>query len=282
MTAGFLTFLEENDRIGMIIFLGRMKMIEVKNLTKVYKLSKKQMLDAKTKTKTKVAVSDVSFTAKEGEVLGLLGPNGAGKSTTLRCIATFLKPTQGEIKVQGFDTVKDGIGVRTKIGFLTNDIKLDPMFTPKYLFDFFAKLHGLEQETIDKRRKELFDYFGITEFEEKKISELSTGMKQKASIAVSLAHDPEVVIFDEPTSGLDIVTARAVTDYLLELKKQGKLIIISTHIMSEAEKLCDRICIIIYGKKVLEGTLEEILKETKQENLEDAFFELYKLHGKED
>ena len=282
MTAGFLTFLEENDRIGMIIFLGRMKMIEVKNLTKVYKLSKKQMLDAKTKTKTKVAVSDVSFTAKEGEVLGLLGPNGAGKSTTLRCIATFLKPTPGEIKVQGFDTVKDGIGVRTKIGFLTNDIKLDPMFTPKYLFDFFAKLHGLEQETIDKRRKELFDYFGITEFEEKKISELSTGMKQKASIAVSLAHDPEVVIFDEPTSGLDIVTARAVTDYLLELKKQGKLIIISTHIMSEAEKLCDRICIIIYGKKVLEGTLEEILKETKQENLEDAFFELYKLHGKED
>ena len=135
---------------------------------------------------------------------------------------------------------------------------------------------------IDSRRQELFDYFGIREFEDKKIEELSTGMKQKAAIAVSLVHDPEIVIFDEPTSGLDIITARSVTDYLKKLKEQGKLVIISTHIMSEAEKLCDRIAVIIGGQKVCEGTLKEILQSTDTKDLEDAFFELYKNNSKED
>lgn len=254
-------------------------MIEVTHLTKIYKLSKKQMQGQKTKATTKVAVDDVSFTAREGEILGLLGPNGAGKTTTLRCIATFLKPTKGEVQVGPFDTVKKPLEVRSQIGFLTNDIKLDPQFSAKYLFRFFGRMHGLDDETIEKRRNELFDYFGIKEFENKKIAELSTGMKQKASIAVSLAHDPEVIIFDEPTNGLDIVTARAVTDYLQHLRDQGKLVIISTHIMSEAQKLCDRIAIIINGRKVCEGSLEEILSQTHTQDLEDAFFELYKVHG---
>ncbi len=257
-------------------------MIQVENLTKVYKLSKRQMQKEKTKNSTKVAVHNVSFCAKEGEIFGLLGPNGAGKSTTLRCIATFLKPTEGKITVDGFDTVDKDIEVRTKIGFLTNDIKLDPQFSAKYLFSFFGRMHGMDDGAIEKRRNELFSYFGISEFQDKKIGELSTGMKQKASIAVSLVHDPQVIIFDEPTNGLDIVTARAVTDYLKMMRDNGKLVIISTHIMSEAQKMCDRIGIIINGEKVIEGTLEEILKDTASEDLEDAFFELYKRNVKEE
>ncbi|MDI9510206.1 MAG: ATP-binding cassette domain-containing protein [Clostridiales bacterium] len=256
-------------------------MIEIKELTKIYKLTKKQMMERKTKKNMMKAVDNISLIASPGEIYGLLGPNGAGKTTALRCIATLLKPTQGSITVGGYDTVKESKNVRKKIGFLTNEIKLDPQFSPKYMLNFFGKLHGLDDETIEKRREELFEYFEIKGFENKKIDELSSGMKQKASIAVSLVHDPEIVIFDEPTTGLDIVTARNVTDYLKLLRDKGKTVIISTHIMTEAEKLCDRIGIIIKGNLVLEGSLDEIIKETNSNDLEDAFFELYKIHNKE-
>lgn len=257
-------------------------MIEIENLTKVYKLSKRQMAKRKTKKNSKVAVQQVSLKAEKGEIYGLLGPNGAGKTTTLRCIATLLQPTEGNILVCGHDTVRESEAVRKCIGFLTTDIKLDPQFSPKYMFYFFGRLHGLSDAEIEARKEELFSYFGITEFENKKIEELSTGMRQKAAIAVSLVHDPEVVIFDEPTNGLDIVTARGVTDYLKKLKAEGKLVLISTHIMTEAEKLCDRIGIIIDGQKVMDGTVSEILQATGGEDLEDAFFYLYKQYSKED
>lgn len=251
-------------------------MVEVKDLTKVYKLSKRQMAKLKTKENTKIAVNHVSFTANEGEIFCLLGPNGAGKTTTLRCIATLLNPTEGAVTVEGFDTAKQGKDVRANIAFLTNEVKLDPNFTPDYLFSFFGKLRGLTEKQIKARKQELFDYFDITDFKDKKISELSTGMKQKASIAVSLIHDPKVIIFDEPTNGLDIITARAVTDYLKLLKEQGKVVIVSTHIMSEAQKLGDRMAMIIDGKCAFSGLLSEVLAQTGAEDLEDAFFEIYK------
>lgn len=257
-------------------------MIEINNITKIYKLSSKQMKKLKTKKNMKVAVNGISFKAENGEILGLLGPNGAGKTTTLRCLATLLKPTDGNITVNGFDTVKEPEKVRGSIGFLTNEIKLDPQFSAKYLFNFFGKLHNVPEDVLEERRKELFGYFGIDEFEDKKLDELSTGMKQKAAIAVCLVHDPDIVIFDEPTSGLDIITARAVTDLLLDLKKRGKLVIISTHIMSEAEKLADRLVVIIDGKKTAEGTLEDIYASTGTDNLEDAFFTLYRDNHEED
>ena len=257
-------------------------MIEINNLTKIYRLGSRQMRKEKVTTSTRVAVSDVSLRADKGEIFGLLGSNGAGKTTTLRCIATLLKPTEGTVLVDGFDTVKDADKVRKKIGFLTNDIKLDPQFSVDYLFDFFGKLHDMKEKDIRTRKSELFSYFGIEEFKTKKIEELSTGMKQKAAIAVSLAHDPDIIIFDEPTSGLDIITARLVTDYLKKLRDDGKLIIISTHIMTEAEALCDRVAIIIDGKKICENTIPEILKEYNVNNLEDAFFEMYKINHKED
>lgn len=251
-------------------------MIKIDNLTKIYKLTKRQMQEQKTKKNMKIAVEQVSFQANDGEIFGLLGPNGAGKTTTLRCIATLLKPTQGNIEVNGYDVVEQGNEVRSEIAFLTNEVKLDEHFSARYLFYFFGRLRGMEEKQIDARREELFTYFGITEFQDKKLEELSTGMKQKVSIAVSLVHDPRVIIFDEPTNGLDIITARAVTDYLRELRKKGKLVLVSTHIMSEAQRLCDRLAMIIDGRCVFEGSLQEALDENHTTDLEDAFFEIYK------
>ncbi|MBP5178939.1 MAG: ATP-binding cassette domain-containing protein [Lachnospiraceae bacterium] len=256
-------------------------MIQINGLTKIYKLNAKKMQELKTKENTKVAVNNVSLEAKPGEIFGLLGPNGAGKTTTLRCVATLLKPTKGDIKVCGFDTKKEGQKVRDSIAFLTNEIKLDPNFSADYMFKFFGHLHGMKDEQIIARQEELFGVFGIKDFKNKKIEELSTGMKQKSAIAVSLVHDPKVVIFDEPTSGLDIVTARSVTDYLKYLRDQGKTVIVSTHIMSDAEKLSDRIGVIIGGQKVEEGTLSEILAKNEATDLEDAFFKLYSKYNPE-
>lgn len=257
-------------------------MIQIQNLTKIYRLSKKQQKEMKTKDTIKKAVDSLSLNIEPGEIFGLLGTNGAGKTTTLRCLATLLKPTEGVISVDSLDVVRDAQKVREKISFLTNEIKMDPYFTADYLFSFFGRLHNMENAAIESRKKELFDYFGISDFKDKKVEELSTGMKQKVSIAVSLVHDPEIVIFDEPTNGLDIITARAVLDYLRMLKEQGKTVIVSTHVMSEAQKLCDRIAIIIDGRLVASGTLEELENLTNTQDLEDAFFELYKKHEKGD
>ena len=272
-----MILLTRKDRIKEDNFL-----IEIKNLTKIYKLSKRQMKKMKTTATTKTAVDNVSLCAREGEIFGLLGPNGAGKTTTLRCIATLLKPTEGNIYVNGYDVSKEPDKVRGVLGFLTNEIKLDEQFSVDYLFDFFGKLHNVEPKVLSERKEKLFSYFGIGEFRNKKIGELSTGMKQKAAIAVSLVHDPSIVIFDEPTSGLDIVASRLVLDYLRKLREEGKLVIISTHIMSEAEKICDRVGIIIDGQKVCESTLKEIYENYQVDNLEDAFFEMYKLNHRED
>lgn len=257
-------------------------MLEVRNFTKIYKLSKKQMKEMRTDEKNKIAAHQINFTAKQGEIFGLLGPNGAGKTTTLRSVATLLVPTEGEIYVGGHNVVKEPDKVRSMIGFLTNEIKMDEHFTAEYIFEFFGKLHKMSKDQIERRKNELFSYFRIDAYKDKKIQELSTGMKQKLSIAVCLVHDPEVIIFDEPTNGLDIITAKAVTDYLTELKSQGKTIIISTHIMSVAEKLCDRMAIIIDGKKVEDGTLSEVLERWQSKDLEDAFFKMYVSTGKDE
>lgn len=256
-------------------------MIQVNNFTKIYKLNKKQMAEQRTKSNISKAVDNISFNAEKGQIFGLLGPNGAGKTTTLRSIATLIKPTEGTILVDGYNVAKDSMEVRRKIGFLTNELKMDSHFTPKYLMSFFGSLYGLSKEKIDNRIDELFSLFGIYPFANKKVGDLSTGMKQKLSIAVSLIHDPQVIVFDEPTNGLDIITAKAVTDYLKTLKEQGKLVVVSTHIMTVASKLCDKIGIIINGKIVAEGTIDTVLKNTNTFDLEDAFFQLYKNNIKE-
>jgi len=250
-------------------------MVKVENLKKVYKLSKKQKLKKGISKGTLEAVKNISFEARNGEIFGLLGPNGAGKTTTLRCISTLINPTEGSINVGGYDVEEDAFKVRERIALLTNDLKLDGNFTPKYTMQYIGSLYGLTKEEIDERRKELFAYFNIDSYQDMKISELSQGMKQKLSIAVSLVHNPEVIIFDEPTNGLDVVTAKAVTDYLVKLREANKTIIISTHIMNVAAKLCDRIAIILEGEICINDNLENILVETKSNDLEEAFFNLY-------
>ena len=162
-------------------------MIEIKNLTKTYKLNKKQMKESRTTNPIKTAVNDLTLTARKGEIYGLLGPNGAGKTTTLRCISTIIRPTKGEIYVDGHEVRKEPEKVRESIGFLTSEIKLDEQFDVDYMFDFFGKLHNISGERLKKRKEELFTYFGIKEFAHKKIKELSTGMKQKAAIARGMA-----------------------------------------------------------------------------------------------
>lgn len=246
----------------------------VKNLSKTFKLSKKQMKIDNTNESKKIAVDNISFTTYEGEIFGLLGPNGAGKTTTLRCISTLIKPDSGNITVNGYD-IKDEINVKRNICFLTNELKLEEQMTPSYAFEYYAKFYGLSSEVIKLRKEELFTKFGIDKFAEVKYSDLSTGMKQKTSIVVSLVNDPDIIIFDEPTNGLDVLTAKLVTDYLLELKNKGKSIIISTHIFNLVEKICDRVGIIINGKMLLNDTLDNVLKQSDSNDLEDVFFNLY-------
>ena len=249
------------------------EILKVENLTKTFKLSKRQQKIEKTNSKFKIAVDKLSFSAYRGEIFGLLGPNGAGKTTTLRMLATLIKPDSGDAFIDGKSIISNEEDVRRRIGFLTSELKLEDFFTPNYLFNFFGELYGMDKAAIENRKKYLFSRFGIDTFAEVKFSNLSTGMKQKVSLVVSIVHDPEFIIFDEPTNGLDVLTAKVVTDFLSELKCDGKTIILSTHIFSLIEKLCDRVGIIIGGKLVRLDTLQNL---TRERSLEDNFFELYR------
>lgn len=246
--------------------------IQADKLCKSYKLSKKQQKIDKTSQTHKVAVNDLSFEVERGEIYGLLGANGAGKTTTLRMLAGLISPDSGDALINGISVVDNPEKVRAHIGFLTSELKLEDVFSPDYLFDFFTSLHKMNPDTTATRKKELFARFGIDEFAETKVGDLSTGMKQKVSLAIAIAHDPSIVIFDEPTNGLDVITAKTVTDFLLDLRNDGKTVILSTHIFSLVEKVCDRVGIIMDGHMELTGTLTDI---TKDASLEDVFFDLY-------
>ncbi|MDO5330266.1 MAG: ABC transporter ATP-binding protein [Bacillota bacterium] len=246
--------------------------LSTENIRKSFKLNKRQMAAKKLSEPTLVAVNGLNITLRPGEIYGLLGPNGAGKTTALRMIASLIKPEDGKILYGGEDVYKDLNAYRKKVAFLTSELKLDDFFTPSYTFTYMARLYGLEESEIENRKASLFEKFGVNEFAESKISELSTGMKQKASLAISLCHDPDIIIFDEPTNGLDIIASSDVESFLLDLKKEGKIILLSTHIFSLVEKLCDRVGIILDGKLRLEGELKELCQ---GKNLEQLFFETY-------
>ena len=247
--------------------------VRAEGLRKTFTLSQKQQKLEKTAEKRKVAVDGLSFSAYRGEIYGLLGPNGAGKTTTLRILSTLIRPDEGDAFGGGCSVLREGEKVRDKIGFMTSELKLEGFFTPSYLFDFFGAMHGVGKDALAARKQELFSRFGIDRFAEVKVSDLSTGMLQKVSLVVAIVHDPEVVIFDEPTNGLDVLTAKVVTDFLIELKNMGKSILLSTHIFSLVEKLCDRVGVIIDGRMAAEGTLEELCGGC---SLEDKFFEIYR------
>lgn len=249
------------------------EILRVEEVSKTFTLSRKQQKIEGTTLNRKVAVDHLSFSSRRGEIFGLLGPNGAGKTTTLRMLATLIHPDTGDAFIDGYSVLQQPDEVRSRIGFLSSELKLEDFFTPNYLYDFFSELHGVAPQTAQERKQRFFHQFGIDKFAEVKVANLSTGMKQKLSIVISLVHDPEVIIFDEPTNGLDVLTARTVTDYLLSLREEGKTIILSTHIFSLVEKLCDRVGVIINGKMVCCDTLPRVCDGM---SLEDRFFELYK------
>ena len=237
-------------------------MIEAENLCKNFHDKKRGEIHA---------VSGVSFHCKPGEIYGLLGANGAGKTTTLRMLATILEPSDGTARVAGFDVVKDAQKVRANVGFLSTATALYGRLSAQEMVEYFARLYGLDEETIRRREDELFARLEMNEYRDRRCDKLSTGMKQKVSIARTLMHDPPVMIFDEPTLGLDVMAARTIVAFIRECRTNGKTVIFSTHVMSEVEKLCDRIGIIHGGELLAEGTLADLRRQYGNESLEDIF-----------
>jgi sodium transport system ATP-binding protein len=247
-------------------------MIEARSLTKVY---------ADLHRGPFVALDDLSFTAASGEIYGLLGPNGAGKTTALRMLSTVLSPTSGTAIVNGFDIVTQPALVRRHIGFISANTAVYDRMTAWEMVEYFGRLHGMDDQLLRERMELLFDRLQMQELRDVLGGKMSTGMKQKASIARAIVHDPPVLIFDEATNGLDVLVARALLDAVAELREQGKCIVFSTHIMREAERLCDHIAIVHHGRMLAEGTIEELRDRYGQPDLEELFFELIRRQEKE-
>lgn len=237
-------------------------MIEAQELTKIFRDRKRGEIHA---------VDGVSFRCQPGQIYGLLGANGAGKTTALRMLATILQPTHGTARVAGFDINEQPEQVRARVGFLSTATALYGRLTARETVDYFGRLNGLSGEALRRRAEELFELLDIGEFADRRCDKLSTGMKQKVSIARTLVHDPLVMIFDEPTVGLDVMTARTIVGFIRDCRARGKTVIFSTHVMSEAEKLCDTIGIIHDGQLLREGTLAELQQRSGLSDLEEIF-----------
>lgn len=221
-----------------------------------------------------LALDDVSFAVSPGEVFGLLGPNGAGKTTCLRILVTLLAPDSGRVEVGGFDTQVDPESVKRLIGFQTGDTRLYERLTPVEFLRYFGKLHGLEQGVMEHRIDALIEELDIGDYQKRLCGALSTGQQQRVSLARALLHDPHVLVLDEPTSGLDIVSAQTIIRLLQRQAARGKAIVFSTHIMAEAELVCDRIGVLNEGRLALVGTLDELLEHTGQRTLLMAFLDV--------
>ena len=207
-----------------------------------------------------VALDGVRFNVGPGEVFGLLGPNGAGKTTCLRILSTILTPTAGTASIDGRDIVDDPDGVRARIGFLSGSTGLYDRMTARETVEYFGRLYGLDEDRLSASVERIFNTLSMNDFADTLNGRLSTGMRQKVSIARALVHDPPVLIFDEPTTGLDVLVARAVLDTVARLRDEGKCIIYSTHIMREVERLCDRLAIIHRGRILATGLQRDLLE----------------------
>jgi sodium transport system ATP-binding protein len=240
-------------------------MIEVSELTKTFR----------DKSRGERAVVDhISFEVRDGEIFGLLGPNGAGKTTTLRMLATLLKPTSGRAVVAGHDVTTDSAAVRRMIGFLSGDMGLYHRLTPREILRVFGRLNGLGEERLRQRIEEIIAMLEMRDFADTKVDQLSTGMRQRAAVARTLLHDPPILILDEPTSGLDVPTARVIEEFILQARRSSKCILYSTHVMEEAEFLCDRIAVINEGRIRITGTMSELKAVTGRERLREIFLDL--------
>lgn len=236
-------------------------MLAIKNISKEFK-------DIK-------AVDNLSFHVSEGEIVGLLGENGAGKTTTLRMISTMLKPTKGTIEVNGYDVIREPSKVRGEIGILFGgDVGLYDRLSARENIEYFGRLYGMTQKKINKKMEELIKDLGMEEYIDRKAGKFSRGMKQKVSIARSIIHSPKVMLFDEPSTGLDVSATRIIHEFILKCKNENKIILLSSHSMTEVEKLCDRIIIIQKGRLIEEGTIEQLKKKYDNYNLEEVFIKL--------
>jgi sodium transport system ATP-binding protein len=244
-------------------------MIEVDQLTKHYADLRRGQI---------VAVDAVSFRAEPGQIYGLLGPNGAGKTTALRMLSTLLQPTSGTATIDGYDLLAQPDEVRRRIGFMSANTAVYDRMTGWEMVQYFGRLHGIADDELTPRMEVLFDRLKMNDTRELLGAKMSTGMKQKVSIARAIVHDPPVLIFDEATVGLDVLVARALLNTVAELRDQGKCILFSTHIMREVEKLCDRVGIIHRGHMLAEGTVDGLRAEYREDDLEELFFQLISQH----
>lgn len=226
-------------------------------------------------------VRDVSFEVKPGEIYGLLGPNGAGKTTCLRILSTVLKATSGRATVARYDVNEEPEQVRRHIGFMSGNTGIYDRMTAWEFVEYYGRLYGIPEDELQARLHHIFEQLQMQEFRDRLGSKMSTGMKQKVSIARTIVHDPPVLIYDEPTSGLDVLVARNLLKTIESLREQGKTIIFSTHIMREVEKLCDRIAIIHRGSILAEGTIEELEQAHGEQDMEELFFRLISEHDQE-
>ena len=237
-------------------------MIEARSLTKTFKDKKRGVFRA---------VDDVSFRCEPGRIHGLLGANGAGKTTTLRILATLLAPSAGTATVAGHDVVRDPQNVRENVGFLSTATALYGRLTAREMVEYFGRLHHIGESLLEERIDSIFTRLDMHGFSDRRCDKLSTGMKQKVSIARTLVHDPAVMIFDEPTLGLDVMSARSIVGFIRDCRTLGKTVLFSSHVMSEVEKLCDFVGIIHEGRLLAEGTPAGLKERHGVEDLEEVF-----------
>lgn len=220
------------------------------------------------------AVDGISFDCPEGEITGLLGPNGAGKTTTLRMLSTVLRPSSGSATIAGYDAAAQPDEVRARIGYMSASTQLYDRMTAWETVEFFGGLYDLRGDRLAERMEAVFDWLQMNDFREVLVAKMSTGMRQKVSIARTVVHDPPVLIFDEPTSNLDILVARTLLEKILELRDRGKTILFSTHAMSTVERICRNVVIIHRGRILARGIIPELLEEHRQPSVEDLLFSL--------
>jgi sodium transport system ATP-binding protein len=240
-------------------------MVEVEGLTKIFVDRKRGEVRA---------VDAVSFRARPGEVLGVLGINGAGKTTMMRMLATLLSPTSGTARIAGFDIRTHSTEVRRHTGFLSSTTALYGRLTPREMLRYFGSLHGFSGRELGVRVDKVMDVLRLDDFADRLCDRLSTGQKQRVSLARTLLHEPTVLMLDEPTAGLDVVASHAIVSYILDCRGEGKTILFSSHIMSEVERICDRVVVVHQGEIVAEGELEELRSGTGEAALEAAFLNL--------
>jgi sodium transport system ATP-binding protein len=254
-------------------------MLEVRRLSKSFPVPRsrggqRHDLDPRERVGLFHALLPLSFVAERGAIVGVLGPNGAGKTTLLRLLSTALRPSSGTALIDGHDVVRQPREVRRRLGFLSGTTGVYERLTPREVITYHGRLHGMQGAALERALGELLERLDMLAYADRRCLQLSAGMKQKVSIARTLVHDPDLVVLDEPTTGLDVAAARTILELISECKRRGKTVLLSTHRMSEVERLCDRIVVLHRGRACFEGTPGDLRGDMRCEHLDEAFLAL--------